>query len=287
MASLQPSDVALITYRHLRMVLVALPALMLVASVGTFMALGTVPGSISAYYAGPLRDVFVGMLVGLAACLVAYKGAPVEDYALDLAGFYALFVAFVPFPGYLESLSPDAFDAAIVGVRIVTVSVLLVVGLFLLVEQRTGRWARDKVTTKGRKARLFYRISQVMAIAFVALLAYRTFIEVPTTFASVHLVAAVFLIISLTVAVATHGWPTAAGEEMPPEPHLGWYRLLVVLMTVGVGLAFAVGSWLWRGHRTLIIEWWEIILFAVFWARETSLNWNRPPLVTTTDRDAP
>ena len=114
------------------MVLVALPLLMFVASVGTFMATGTVQGSISAYYAGPLRDVFVGMLVGLAVCLVAYKGAPVEDYALDLAGFYALFVAFVPFQGYLEGLPPGAFDAAIVGVRIVTISVLLVVAVVSL-----------------------------------------------------------------------------------------------------------------------------------------------------------
>src|SRR3954451_20202485 len=167
MESRQDSDGALLTYRHLRMVMVALPLLMFFASVGTFLALGTIQGSISAYYAGPLRDVFVGMLVGLAACLVAYKGAPVEDYALDLAGFYALFVAFVPFPGYLERLSPDAYDAAIAGVRIVTVSVLLVVGLFLFVEHRTGHWARDKVTTKGRKARLFYRISQVMSAAYV------------------------------------------------------------------------------------------------------------------------
>ncbi|WP_051640309.1 hypothetical protein [Cellulomonas sp. URHE0023] len=277
MASPQQSDVALVTYRHLRMVMVALPLLMFVASVGTFLAIGTIPGSISAYYQGPLRDVFVGMLVGLAACLVAYKGAPVEDYALDLAGFYALFVAFVPFEGYLESLTPDAVDTALVGVRIVTVSVLVVVGVFLLVEKRSGHWVGGTVTTRGWKARLFYRISQVMALAYLALLGYRTFIETPTTFEGIHLVSAFFLIISLTVAVATHGWPSAAGEETLPEPHLGWYRGLVLLMTVGVGVVFAVASWRWRVHRTLIIEWWEIVLFAVFWARETSLNWNRPP----------
>ena len=53
-------------------------------------------------------------------------------------------------------------------------------------------------------------------------------------------------------------------------------------MTVGVGLAWAVASWRWRDHRTLIIEWWEIVLFAVFWGRETVLNWNRPPRVGTT-----
>ena len=276
MASLAESDVTLLTYRHLRMVLVALPLLMFVASVGTFLATGTIQGSISAYYVGPLRDVFVGMLVGLAVCLVAYKGAPVEDYALDLAGFYALFVAFVPFQGYLEGLPPGEFDAAIVGVRIVTISVLLVVAVFLYVERRSGHWAAEKMTAKGWQARLFYRISQVMAIAFLALLAYRTFVETPMTFDSIHLVSAYFLIISLTVAVATHGWPTAAGEDPLPEPHLGWYRLLVLLMTVGAGLAWAVASWRWRDHRTLIIEWWEIVLFAVFWGRETVLNWNRP-----------
>ncbi|HEY8722088.1 hypothetical protein [Pengzhenrongella sp.] len=286
MAALQEKDVALSTYRHLRMVLVALPMLMLTASVGTFMTTGTIQGSISAYYGGPLRDVFVGMLVGLAVCLVAYKGAPVEDYALNMAGFYALFVAFVPFPGYLSSLSPAARDAAILGVRIVAVSVVLVVAAFLVVEKRSGHWAGETLTARGWKTQLFYRVSQGMSVGYLVLLGYRTFLEAPTTFDWIHPVSAVFLIISLTVAVATHGWPAAAGEEEPPEPHLGWYRGLVLLMTVGVGVAFALASWLWFDHRTLVVEWWEVTFFAVFWARETVLNWNPPRGTATTTAGA-
>ena len=116
--------VALETYRHLRMILIALPALMLVASIGMFLTQRSIQGSISAYYTGPLRDVFVGMLVGLAACLVAYRGAPLEDYALNMAGFYALFVAFVPLPAHLDALQGEAYDAAVAGIRLVTVSAL-------------------------------------------------------------------------------------------------------------------------------------------------------------------
>ena len=55
------------------------------------MQQGELERSISAYYGGPVRDIFVGALFAIAACLVAYQGVGLlEDYALNGAGFYAL-----------------------------------------------------------------------------------------------------------------------------------------------------------------------------------------------------
>ena len=96
MAALREADVARETYRHLRMILVALAAFLLIGSIFGLVFFGKFEGSISANYLGPLRDVFVAALVGIAVCLVAYRGRTLEDFALNLAGFYALFVAFVP-----------------------------------------------------------------------------------------------------------------------------------------------------------------------------------------------
>src|SRR5262245_50613734 len=94
------SSVALcfrLTYQTLRWLMVALALLLFVVTVATAALTNTWPTSISAYYAGPVRDVFVGVLFAVAACLVAYRGStPVEDFALNAAGFYALFVALVP-----------------------------------------------------------------------------------------------------------------------------------------------------------------------------------------------
>lgn len=53
--------------------------------------------SISAYYFTPMRDVFVGTLVAVGACLYLYKGfSDRENKALNCAGIFAVAVAFIP-----------------------------------------------------------------------------------------------------------------------------------------------------------------------------------------------
>ena len=55
-------------------------------------------GSMSAYYhSETLRDVFVGVLVAVGACLYLYKGfSTAENIALNLAGLFAVAIALVP-----------------------------------------------------------------------------------------------------------------------------------------------------------------------------------------------
>ncbi len=53
--------------------------------------------SISAYYHTPMRDLFVGTLVAVGACLYLYKGfSDRENKALNCAGIFAVAVAFIP-----------------------------------------------------------------------------------------------------------------------------------------------------------------------------------------------
>jgi len=268
--------VALETYRHLRMILIALPALMLVASVGMFLTQRSIQGSISAYYTGPLRDVFVGMLVGLAACLIAYRGAPLEDYALNMAGFYALFVAFVPLSAHLDALEGEAYDAAVAGIRLVTVSALLVTVAFLVAEWRTGHWTGRTLAHRTTTTKAVYRGFTAVGLAYVVLLGVR--IVEGSDFAGVHITSAILLVASLTVAVGTHAFPRLAGEELLKKPHLGWYRTIAGLMSLGLAVVVPVTLLLGAGeHLGLVVEWWEIVLFAIFWTRETQLNWNGEP----------
>jgi hypothetical protein len=54
-------------------------------------------GSISAYYYTPAQAIFVGSLIGLAACMIALKGTTgLEDIFLNLGGMFAAVVAIVP-----------------------------------------------------------------------------------------------------------------------------------------------------------------------------------------------
>ena len=148
------------TYDYLRWLLVLLPALLFVVTVATAVQQGHLETSISAYYAGPVRDVFVGCLVAVAALLVAYQGVGLlEDYTLNGAGFYAVFVAFVPtgFAGMMDELgaarTPDALSVAdhVWFLRITLTSVLVLCVLLFAREVRIGNLTRLFRSRTGRR----------------------------------------------------------------------------------------------------------------------------------------
>src|SRR4029450_8920401 len=70
----EQDEVPRVTYLYLRWLMVLLPAMLLVVTVFTAVQQQKLESSISAYYGGPVRDVFVGVMFGTAACMVAYRG---------------------------------------------------------------------------------------------------------------------------------------------------------------------------------------------------------------------
>ena len=280
------------TYRHLRTMLVALPALLLAGLVGAAFAFGidSIQGSISAYYLGPMRDVFVGCMVGIAVCLVAYRGEALEDYALNLAGFYALVVAFVPtqLAHSLAKLGTDQERADVIAsLRITIAAVLIVSAAFLAVEVKTGHWAYQELR-KNTVTRWFFRISTVLAVAFIVLLVWRT-IE-GETFDNVHVAAAVLLIASMATAVASYAWPSPTGSMRPPTERskkrresgetgdgTGKYQWIFWLMVAG-GIVIAVVAELvfTSEYAVIIAELWELGLFVAFWLIQTLQKWDPP-----------
>lgn len=86
-----------ITSNVLRWMMIILPLLLLVVTFHRAVTTGNFQDSISADYGGPARDVFVGVIIATAVCMVAYRGwFALEDLALNAAGFFAVFVALVP-----------------------------------------------------------------------------------------------------------------------------------------------------------------------------------------------
>ena len=276
------------TYRHLRLMLVALPALLLVGLIGGAIAfgLGSIQGSLSAYYLGPLRDVFVGCMVGIAVCLVAYRGEALEDYALNLAGFYALFVAFIPTQlarSLAELETPEKRTEVINSLRVTIGAVLIVTIAFLIVEARTKRWAYHELR-KNTVTRWFYWISTALALAFVALLLWRA--AEGTTFDNVHLAAAILLVVSMATAVASYAWPAptgslrprsvrrqSSGELMAPGDEARTYVVIFWLMVAGIAVYAAFSRTDFAG---IVTELWELGLFVAFWFIQTRRKWDPP-----------
>lgn len=268
------------TYRYLRLMMVTLPALLLVSTALAFFWLGTIETSISAYYLGPIRDVFVGVMLAIAACLVAYRGSsPLEDFSLDVAGFFAIFVALVPTDVglTLAALDEPARAELVASLRASTVAVLVVSALFVVVEIRTAPWAPAPLASH-RPTRVIAAITNIVLLAFVVLVVWRV-IE-GDEFAGVHGWAAVLFIASLAVAVGSHGWPQAAGVssgDAAQRDHRGKYRVIFFLMLAGAPLFGVLHFLIGWDYTVLVVEWYEVALFALFWVLETRRTWADPP----------
>lgn len=88
-----------LTYFSLRLGIALLGALLPAAllAAALFLEGGDLRGSMSAYYHSPMRDVFVGSLVAIGACLYLYKGfSEAENRALNAAGLLVVGVAYLP-----------------------------------------------------------------------------------------------------------------------------------------------------------------------------------------------
>ena len=286
-------EITRITYEYVRWLLICLPTLLFVVTTLTAWQQGELERSISAYYGGPVRDIFVGALFAIAACLVAYQGVGLlEDYALNGAGFYALFVALVPtgFAKLMNELqqnpTPDGVEPAdhVWFLRIALTSVLVLCLVLVVREVRTGKvrqlFTVDAGSTLANQVnRWFLLLTALVLVGFLALAMWQLWsgpaaevrmagIALGPVQLSIHDLAAIFMIASLAVAVLTNTWPFYVFRDLWPSGRF-FYGVIFLLMTIGITVPLLVARAFAPEHVVIFIEWWEIALFAVFWGLET------------------
>src|SRR5215216_7193049 len=288
----QRVEITRITYEYLRWLLICVPSLLFVVTTLTALQQGELERSISAYYGGPVRDIFVGALFAIAACLVAYQGVGLlEDYALNGAGFYAVFVALVPagFGELMDELqrnpTPDGLESAdhVWFLRIALTSVLVLCLVLVVREVRTGKVRQLFVdvgsTLANQVNRWFLLLTALVLAGFLALAMWQLWsgpaaavrmegIALGAVQLSIHDLAAIFMIASLAVAVLTNTWPFFMFGDLWPSGRF-FYLVIFLLMTVGIAVPLLVARAFAPEHVVIFIEWWEIALFAVFWGLET------------------
>lgn len=260
------------TLRYVRLMLLVIPLLLLVAIVIYGILTGTIEDSISSYYLGPARDLFVAMLVAIGVLLVVYKGPPLEDYALNLAGFYAMFVALVPtkLGETLANLDAAGAQKLVHSIQVSVLALLVVATAFVWLDFKTMNWA-PRTLLQSPWTRVLTVASSVLLVGFLVLLVWRT-IE-GTEFAGVHVAAALLLISSMGIAIASHlgsGRLSATDTSGGRAPH---YAGLLVLMLLGV-VAWLVLTAIGVKQALFLVEWYEIALFVYFWYLETKRTWN-------------
>lgn len=244
-----------LTYLNLRWLLALLPAVLFVVTVGLSIQQGQLLGSISAYYGGPVRDVFVGVLVSVGVCLVVYEGAsPVEEYNFNGAGFYAVFVALVPTSYGIGNVG------SVWALRIsLTLVALIAVGLFF----REVRFGRLRPLLAGPRATLaFVAVTFAVLVGFLALVQWQLWAPPPLEVSldglrpigiplRVHDLAAIFLLSALAISVLLAQRLVIFGA-MVLGPLVAWLLTRVA-----------------PGHFVILLEWWEIGWFCAFWVMET------------------
>lgn len=260
------------TLRFVRLMLLVVPLLLVVAIVIYGLVNHRVEDSISSYYLGPARDLFVAMLVTTAALLVVYTGPPLEDLSLNLAGFYAMFVALVPtmLGQTLEGLPAPERDKLVLSVRVAIIAVLVVTVVFAWLGWKTKRWPRRDFT-HNRPTTMLSLLGLVLLAGFLVLLVWRT--VQGSDFAWVHEAAAFLMICSMGIAIASHVEAAKLGTGGSAGADSWRYAVLVALMVLGL-ITWPILHALGVAEALFIVEWFEIALFSYFWYLESRRLWH-------------
>jgi hypothetical protein len=290
------------TYRYLRLI-TPLPAVwLLLAIVAVALAQQRFLDSISDYYGGPLRDVFVGALMASGIGMIAYKGrSKLEDYALNFAGANAFFVALVSnsFQDLLDATraledgrGPVASSAGFASsaellqnLRISMATLVVVLAAFVLVDSAFMGWTRFRWNEQTPTTNALIVISWcgeiVLVVLVLSMLVGLETVVGWSIFSVIHFTAAALLIVNLSFAAASHAFPGRLRRDQVDAPpasapvrrafititSLMWLGLLVGVPLILVGTPYSV----------LGVEVWEIILFIAFWVVATRSEWTSGP----------
>jgi hypothetical protein len=271
---------ALATYRYLR---IAMPVLVIMLGTSV-MAQIFAPspdcwlGSISAYYYTSARAVFVACLCAIGACLVIYHGnTSREDFALNVSGFLALVVAFVPTPLNGLSVSPNEPSCkrsnvpseSQLGSAIDNNMLALLVAATVVA--CVAVWFRKRPAGAGGVSAALLILCAVLLLSWVMYLFDRSFVR-----AHGHLISALVLFGGIVTVVILNAVPWQVLDPKvvrAPEPYLLLYRVILGAMAAAIVILGAVALW---GHFDHAIFWLEasvIVLFAAFWVVQSKELW--------------
>lgn len=305
----RPHDRARVTYTYLRLI-VAIPATWLLVGIVCVSIYRRGPfDSISDYYSGPFRDVFVGSLFACGVLMVAYKGqSRLEDYALNFAGVNAVFVALVPnsYPQLLaETVAAEQTDnPPVVGSDELLGILRLSMVLFLLIATAFAWYDYQKISKAGRhdvemssRGRRVIKVVAVLEIAVLLAVVWMLFAENVgdvSIFTIVHFGSAATLVVNLSVAAASNAFASLHEEGRGPmdrwrdadfessealaqfrRKHVRAFKWITFLMWAGILIGGPCIA-LQVPYAVLVTEYWELVLFVVFWLRSTGLEQRLP-----------
>jgi cytochrome bd-type quinol oxidase subunit 2 len=318
------TDDAVVTYRSLRIAMVAATALLAAAILQLWVHNHrNFEGSISAYYYTVAHGVFIAAICALGICLIAYKGhSPTEDVLLDVAGILAFVVAFVPTKGehILDPHLPTQVNAS-AGVTNNIWALLIAIavgfgayGFYVTFAERdragdvstspterdiqiqqtyTGYAATAKTMVDKRPwlnvLAAFAKWSLPVVSVAIAVTGFLWFLTDPRDFSEhAHGRAAAVMFGSLTVVVLHYAVYAVVGikTDSSRRKYAWMYLSLGVVMLVTVVLA--VCAYAQQPAGGVKVFSYEVVLlgaFTAFWLVQTWDLWNHDPYADTPPGD--
>ena len=273
-------DHAIATYRYLRLSIVIVILTLLVSLLIERANASCWQGSVSSYYYTPVHSIFVAALAVIGIALIAIRGATVhEEVLLNMAGFLAPIVAFVPTgwsstdcPSNLNTASKQAVDGLLSGnqffARFSSNNLLaFIIGLLaaVLITSFVAKRARkrDPLVTATEV------VVPAIGIGSVILGGILWRVSSPATFDThAHSYSAIIMFLLVGIVM----FSTARRNESK------FYRVVYYAcpgtMLVGGVVVFIVGRIVaWR-QQILVLEGIEAAAFVVFWFSQTIELWD-------------
>lgn len=250
------------TYYGLRVGLVVLAVGLFCGIVVQLVTAGCMQDSISAYYYTPVRPVFIAALCAVGALLIIYRGNTAgENALLNLAGFLAIVVSFVPTGFGVDARGCAAVDIADKSAAITNNIITLLVAAVLAV--LASRLKFGAIDSAGADTRTASRWSFGAALIVTILLIVTFIADLPLFLARAHMASAILFFAAILAVIKLN----ANAAQHP-------YRLLYNVFfwgSIGLGLALITARLALPGFRTVVF-WLEtvgILGYTGFWALQT------------------
>jgi hypothetical protein len=285
----EPRSDTLSTYRHLRVAMVVLLGLLLVSVLLEAAISNCFAGSISAYYFTPVRAVFIATLCAVGTCLVVYKGrSPEEDLALNVSGFLAFVVAFVPAeppdkPAEACNASNIPTDGQIADAITTNMVALLVVAW---VAAAVARWLvrNPRPEERSTVTRSLLSSSGLLSLGGLVFIVDR-----PLFLEHAHLGAAGAMFGGMMLVVGLNAREARRSTKVDRETvvrQLLYPRIFLAMAVTVIVIGGATIAGL--SHGALVLEALLLVEFGVFWFVQTQALWNdeprsNPPVVPEPD----
>jgi hypothetical protein len=280
-----PAGDTTVTYRYVRVGLVALVVFLLV-SLALTAARSCVQESISAFFYTRTHGVFIAALCAMGMCLIAYQGSRLgEDALLNFAGFQAFLVALIPTAvgdvcrPWLPSVT-DPFGA--VANNVIALFVAAAAGVVFYLGLQRWRPAQDAPTASAPDCAQadtgWKRVAAVLLAVegalpwtlFVVAVAEGLLLLAPWFRDRAHTVAAVAMFLAITLVALYHACYARAAVR---HRRARFYAMIAVAMLLTVIAAVVLlGTRL--PYAVLGVEIVLIALFGVFWGVQTWDVWN-------------